>query len=324
MNVDKIKNSFFPNLLFLIGVVYLFFSGLTIEKAITLQNELLVNFMKGLSEKDVMFATLDSLGTLVAQAILPLLPFMILISFGFLSLFLLKEKMDLKIFIGMQYLFLIVLFVLTGLSLVMLFAYIGIVISSMLLIKMFEVEKSNFSTGSSVVSKNLRWINIFLAIGIFLMLYVNFSAYEEMITQENVRLVKNFIPEQDKIQEVQLELVNNTADSILYSMGEKCDQSVDRTECLIIYNAMAAEIEDYKQRVAEEISSGEGGGEELIEEYVTEAFPLLGQITKASPLLLAVTVFALLETLSVFVSMLFGIVYSGGIRFIGSKSRTGQ
>lgn len=323
MNVDQIKNSFIPNLLFLVAIAYLALSSLTITKAITLQNELLVNFMKGLSEKDVLFATLDSLGILFAQAILPLLPFMFLIGFGFLFVFLLREKIDLKIFIGIQYLFLIISFVLASFSIAILLAYIGIFISSLLLIKTFEVGKSNFSTGSSVASKGLRWVNIFLAIGLFLALYINFQSYQEIIDQENTKLIKNFIPEPDKIQKVQLEIINNTADSILQNMGQKCQQSANKTECLALYNAMVVEIEDYKQRVAEEMQSREGS-EKLIEEYVMKSFPVMGQITKASPLFLGVTVFALLEFLTTFVSIFFGIFYSIGRRFIGSKDHMGQ
>jgi len=315
MRFEEIRNSFAPNLFFLIAILYLAYSGLTISKAITLQNEVIASFMTSLSEKDVLFALLDSLKIIFYQAILPLLPFLFLAGFGFLVIFLLREKTNIKFLIGIQILFLLLAFVLTRLIAIV-FVYIGIFVASLFLIRLSEEKKTNFSTGNSIASKGLGWINIFLALGFFLSLYINFQAYQQIVVQENMNLVKGFIPDTEQLQEAQLEILNNTADNIKLTMANKCQEAVNQTGCMAFYEIFADEIESYKQQTAEQLKAQEGTTDELVEEYIQKSFPMMEQITKATPLFLAVTLFALLEILKPFVSIAFGFIYSAVKKFI--------
>jgi len=317
MRFEYIRNSFVPNIVFLVAVLYLIYSGLSIARAIALQNEVIISFMKSLSEKDILFAILASLKIIFVQAVLPLLPFLFLVSFGFLLLFVLKEKTNFKVFIGLQILFLTIALVLASFSIVIFFVFIGILISSVSLLKLFEPKKNNFSTGNSLTSKGLGWINIFIAIGLFLSMYVNFQAYQQTILQSNMELVKSFVPDVDQLQKLQIQLVNKTIDDIKLSITQKCQQNetLAREQCRAAYDAVLADIERYKQNATEQINA-QGISDEQLQVYIMKSFPIMEQTVKASPLFLALAFFALVEVLKPFISLAFGAVYSIVRRFI--------
>lgn len=317
MRFEDIRNSFVPNIVFLLAVLYLLYSGLSITRAIALQNDVIVSFMKSLSEKDILFAIFETLKIVFVQAALPLLPFLFLISFGFLLLFALKESMNSKVFIGLQILFLAIALAIANFSLVIFFVCIGILMASISLLRFFEPEKTNFSTGNSLTSKGLNWINILIATGLFLSMYANFQSYQQTLLQSNMDLIKSFVPDADQVQKLQIELVNKTIDDIKLSITQKCQQNetLAREQCKAAYDAVLADIENYKKNVTEQVSTQKVSDEQL-QVYIMKSFPIIEQTVKAAPLFLALAFFALLEVLKPFISIAFGAIYSIIRKFI--------
>jgi len=264
--------------------------------------------MKTLSEKDVMVAILASVQYAFTQVVVPLLPFLLLSSFGFFALFLFRKEIEFKFLLAAQVLFLILAAVLTNFSIAIIFAYIGILIASIFSFRTFETRKTNFSTASSVVSSNLRWLDAFLAIGLFLTLYINFQTYENFILESNANLIEGLVPSTGDIVAFQSQLANLTADGLEQSVTTQYYQfpEATRTQCSAVYDAMIVGLDNYKDLVAKQAASQNGGQIASL----TTSLPMVGQIIKIMPLTLAILLFSLLEFLRMFVSFGFGIGYS--------------
>lgn len=302
----KVK-SIAPSIVFFVAILYLTFSSLTISKAITSQTEIFSIFMKSLAEKDVLFALFESLGYIFFEIVLPLLPFLLLIALGFLMLFWLK--IETKFFLAAQFLFLLATFFLSSFSVVILLTYIGVLFASFILLKTFEPSKKKFLTGSSLTSKGLRFVNIFFAIGLFFGLYLNFQSYQGLIIESNANLIRVFVPDLSQLQKFQSEFVNKTADDLKESIQKQYDQvpSEIKNQCKPVYDSIIAGIEDYKIQVNERMQAQRI---EDVQEELIKSFPIIEQTINATPLFLAIALFALLEILRPFVSLLFGIIYS--------------
>ena len=317
MKTKSIKYCIVPCLLFLVAILSLAYSNLTISKAIEIQNEVFEIFINTISEKDVLFAVIDSLKYVFYEIILPLLLPLLLASLGFLTLFIFREKIELKIFLGIQTIFPVIGIILTNFSIIMILAYVGIFIASILLIKKFVPVKSNFSTADSLVSKGLHWINVFLAIGFFLTLYLNFQSYQGTILKSNIDLINMFTPEMTQIQTMESGIVNRTADGLEQSVTEEYQkvEPMARQQCVAVYDAVIVGIENFKEEAAEKIKSEEGMSEEQIQEFITSSFPIVDQFMKATPLFLAIMFFALLEFIKPFISAFLGAIYTIAYRF---------
>lgn len=294
----------------MLSVLYLHYSPLTISKAITSQTEVVSTFMNTLSEQDVLVAVVNSFQYIFVQLILPLFPFLLLLSFGFLILFLLRENIEFGVFSILQILFLFLTIFLTNFSIPMALTYIGILIASLVSFKTFEAKKTDFSTANSLVSSTIRWVNIFLVVGLFLALYLNFHSYEGLIIEKNMELISGFISTED-LQSVQSQLVNQTVDSLEQSITTQYQQIPQETreQCRALHDAMLVGLENYKGQIAEQVSKTEGQELETIESLVTSV-PIMNQFVKASPLILALVFLSLLEFLKPFVALGFAVAYS--------------
>lgn len=317
MKLGNSINSVIPNILFFVAVFYLVFSGLSITKGISIQNESTMLFMKTLSEKDILTTIVDVLELIIIKIVLPLLPFLLLISFGFLLVFVLKEKMDWRLFIGLQIAMVVLMAVFTGFSVMILFISIGLLATSISILRFFDSEKTKFSTGNSLAYRGLGWMNIFLAVGIFFAMYLNFALYQQTLTQSNMDLIKSFMPNQTQIQKLSLDMVNKTIDGIESGISQKCEQTDPqiRLQCQAAYSSVLADIENYRENITKQ--AGEQNiSDEQLNMYIVEEFPIFDQIIKAMPLFLALAFFAMLEILKPILALLLGGVNSAIGKFI--------
>ncbi|HKZ45461.1 MAG TPA: hypothetical protein VJ343_02035 [archaeon] len=317
MELENARNSIIPNILFFVAVFYLLFSGLSITKAISVQNETTILFMKTLSEKDILFTVIEVLKLIIVKIVLPLLPFLLLISFGFLLVFVLKEKIDSKLFIGLQIAMIALMAAFTGLSVIILFISIGILATSISILRFFDSEKSRFSTGTSLGYRALGWMNILFAVGLFFAMYLNFSLYEQSFTQANMDLLKSFMPDQDQLQKLSLDMVNRTIDGIQSGISQRCEQ-VDpliKAQCQAAYATVLADIESYRENITKQASE-QNISDEQLNIYIIKEFPIFEQIIKAMPLFLALAFFAMLEVLKPLIALLLGATHSAIGKFI--------
>jgi len=307
-----------PSIIFLLAVLYLHYSTLTISKAITTEAEVIAVFMKTLSEQDVLIALIKSFRYVLSQIILPMFPFLVLVSSGFFILFFFREKIEFKFFFAAQALFLVIVALLTNFSIAMLLTWVGILIASLFSFKTFEVRKTNFSTASSLVSSNLRWVNIFLAVGLFLALYTNFQSYESLMIRTNTNLITGFIPNMESLRSIQSQFVNQTVDGLKQSMETQYQQLPPEAkgQCGAVYDAMIVGLDNYKEQIAEQVAQqteGQEGAGQI--ESLVESLPVMGQFIKATPLILAIALLSLLEFVKLFVAFGFGVAYSLAKRF---------
>ncbi|MDI6798662.1 MAG: hypothetical protein QMD12_01530 [Candidatus Aenigmarchaeota archaeon] len=309
--MKKIIYSILPSILFFLSISYLMFSGLNAAKAIKVQNKVFLVFVRALAEKDVLLAISESLSYILTEAILPSLPFLFLLGSGFLAIFIFKNEINYLSLTLMQIPFLMLASLLAGFSLTVFLTYIGI-LSSIILLKTFEPRKTAFLTGSYLVSRHLRLVFIFLAIGLFLSLYLNFESYKQEVLSGTFDIIKLVIPDIGKLQQEQAKIfANQCAEGMKKSINQSYQTvpSPTKETCEPVYSSVIAGIDDYKQEAIKQIEN-KTVSEERVREYVIENFPILEQTTKATPLILAVLLYSFLEVLKLFAALVFGLAYS--------------
>ncbi len=294
-----------PPAMFLLAVLYLSFSSLTVSKAIGLENEFVLLFLDSIAAKDVFLALIDCFLLLLTEVLLPFLPFFLLLGFGSLLMLLLKDDINILFFLPLQIAFLALAYLL---SLTMMLTYLGILIGSLLLLKTFQPSKSAFATGSAFIAKHISLACIFLCIGLFFSLYLNFSSYEKPINDKNIELMQEIMPDTNSMQSLQSQLANQTADGIERSINDQYRTLQVAEVCEPLFGAIVAGLGNYKDEVARQTQNQTYVNEQL-NQYVTGSVPIFSQLVKATPLILAVALFSVLQLLQPFVSALFGLIY---------------
>jgi len=308
--MKKIIYSIVPSILFFLSIYYLLFSNLTAAKAIKVQNDVFLIFIKTLTEKDVLAAVTNSLSYVFTEAVLPSLLFLFLLSSSFFIIFLFKEKINYLYLVISQIPFLLLALYLSGFSLIIFLTYMGI-LSGVILLKIFEPGKATFSAGNSFISKHLRLVIIFLAVGLFLSLYFNFEKYKQAILSGAFNLIELVSPDIGKVQEEQTKnFVNQCAEGTKTAINQSYQTvpSPTKETCKPVYDSIITGIDSYKEEAIRQ-TENKTISEEKIQEFLMGNFPIIEQTTKATPLILAVLVYSFLEVLKFFVALIFGFVY---------------
>jgi len=308
-----------PNVLFFVGVISLFFSGLNFEKAIVLESHAFSKFLKDLEERDFFFALAEILKTIFYEAIIPLLPFLFLTTLGFSLILLLKKEIDFNTFMFIQAIFFSLAIFLKP-SLLLIFIYLGIIITSFSMRKL--EEKINFSSGFSLSQNSMKWLSIFVSIGFFLSLQLNLNNYYNLIYKSNMDFIKNMVPDVEnliKYQRIEASrFINETTEGIkngLSNAYSKLDQN-QRETCGFVYTSLVKAIDDYKIEANKKLYEKTESEEKRIEEYVEQIVPF-DQLIKITPLLLSLLLFTLLEIIRPFLSLIFGLIF-----FLIEKAKT--
>ncbi|RLI99144.1 MAG: hypothetical protein DRP00_00050 [Candidatus Aenigmatarchaeota archaeon] len=301
-----------PNVLIFFGILSLFYSGLTFEKAIRLESEIFSTFLKNLTEIDFFFAFFEALKAIFQEIIIPLLPFLLLTMLGF-SLAFLTRDIEFPVFMLFQAIFFAVLLFL-NLSLITIFIYLGIIAASLSL-KNFEKREINFSSGSSLIQSCMKWLAVFLSIGFFLSLQLNLQNYYKTIHQANMDFIKMFVPDINSFIRAQTsqasQFINETTEGIKNALSDaysKLDVQ-QREACGIMYTALVSAIDEYKTEANKKVYQEIEDADKKVEEYVEQIVPF-DQIVKITPLILSILLFTLLEILKPLLALLFGILFS--------------
>jgi len=313
-----------PSLLFFLGILMLAFSPLTMEKIIRLQGRAFNIFLSGI-QNNLIEAMISTLILILREFLVPLILFMLTISFGFLFLGIVnKEKFRLamnlpispSLFIMlMEFVFLLLAVVLSRFSYVMVMIAIGILVASLWTLH-FEY-KPGFRAGNNLTSSTLRIINMFFTVGIFLLLYLNFNVYRPIIHETNMEFIGNMMPNPEEIEEMQkqqmIEYVSTLSDGFKEGITQSYGQVQEpvKTQCKPIYDACISGIDSYKNTAIQEIQGQESNlTREEIERQVDGMFPIFNNMTEASPLFMALAGFFILEFLRPFVACFQGLVYA--------------
>ncbi len=309
MKVEQVLFSSLPAIFFLIGVLTLTFSSLTVSRIVTLQYDAVDIFLQELISNSIFSALVESLTYLWNNAIWYVVLFLVLIGCGLVTYTYFFKKLDFRIVIISQFLFLLVSIILSNFSLTILLIVLSLFGGVLWMYKTFEKGKNNFSTGYSVITSRLSLLNIILCVGIFLTIFLNLSTYEQQIGQANMDLISGFIPNATDIKDVQKAQIEQVSEGFKSSLTEQY-QSLPgdvQTQCGAMYDAMILGFDEYKNETYEEIDKQQLqiGGTEIV-----QAIPMFGLISKITPIFIVFSIYAILSVLNPLIGIFGGVVYS--------------
>ena len=309
MKSKTIMISSLPAIFFFIGIFFLVLSPLNLSKVIDMQNGVFVLFFQELNRSDMMNAILLTLGYLWVNVIWIILVFLILIGSGFIFYIFYLTKLDFRVVNVSQIIFVIIVFILTNFSVIMLLTSFSLLVGIFWMYKTFEPGKNNFSTGYSVITSRLGLMGILLTVGVFLTIFLNIQAYEEQISESNTELMMSFVPEIGDVKKAQKKEIEDIAEGFKYSLTEryKILSEDAKAQCKSMYDGLIQGLDNYKNRTFQKIDEQEI---QMNQEELLQFFPFFDVFTKMSPLLIAVSVYALLVVLIPLVGIFSGIVYS--------------
>jgi hypothetical protein len=298
-----------PAILFFLGIIFFAYSPLTTSKIISVQNEVFSIFFQALSDTDLLSALITTFEYFFINVLWIVLLFLVLISCGFLVYLYYIKKVDIRAIIVSQILMIILVLILTNFSITMFLTSISLFIGTMWMHKTFEPGEKIFSTGYSVIVSRIGMMSVFLVLGVLITLIVNMESYEEAMMQTNMDLIKNFMPDMTGAKEAQKNQIEQITEGFKYALSERYDILPEETknECSVLYEGLTESLDSYKDQTFQKIDEQELA---VSEEDIVEIFPLLGLIVKATPLIIAISAYALLSILTPVMGIFGGMVYS--------------
>lgn len=305
----RIKNFAVLFAVFFLSITTLAFSGLSVSKAISAQNDVMNLFVSS-AATDILSAIIASI-IYTLQMLLPLLPFLVFSAIGFFLILYLNA--DYKSLLAALVCVALLSFLVKP-SLAILLAALGF-LPSLLIKKTFEPRSTALKSVNAFVSSCLRWLNIFVVFGLFLAVYA-IPNYEKIAEQQMLQSMSTFMPDLGKLQQYQTEQAKEFVDQAYTGLrlagdAEYANLSLAlQTECSPAKDAIYSGIESYKNAIISQLGGGgtEIGAEQLTEQVI-KATPALSAVFKALPLLAAVSLFFLLELLKPFLVLLAGAAF---------------
>lgn len=307
--------------LFASAVLSLALSGLSVGGAVSMQNGLIAAFLKS-AQSSVVAAITDSAVFILQNAVLPLVPFLILSTLGFLSV--LWFEPDSKMLAA----------ALAGVSVVMLalaaalnrspaFFIISLGYFALLLPIEFEEKRTAFRTGQSFASYMLRFANIAAAVSIFAAILM-MPDFDKVAEQQMISSVTTLLPDMRQLQEAQ----NGVASTFIAQASSDVKNIVgtsyaampsgEQAQCSGFKDNINSGIDSYKSQILAQVQSGNSSiGTEQLAQQVFSKVGIFSAIAKSLPLISAISLFVLLEFLKPFLAIFGGAVYSLASRRFG-------
>ncbi len=286
--------------LFFSAVLVLIFSGLSLAKAISLQNDLSILFFQELQSKEIFAAIVSSL-LFTLQNTLPLLPFVVFSSLGFLSI--LYFKPDTK------YLVVVLTAVLISSILVKFSIALAIIclgfFPSALLLKNIEERKTAFKTASYFISSCIRWQNIFIAIAVFAGIFL-MPNFEAVAQQGMLSSISALLPQD--LQAAQTQAVTTLISQYTLSAKNIVDNEYFKAgspqQCEDFRSSVKSSLDSYKAQATAQIENATAQ-----QQLELPQFGFLSAFTKTVPLTSAIAILFLLELLKPILAVAFAAIY---------------
>ena len=298
-----------PAVLFLSGIVFFAHFSLTMSKVITVQNEVFILFFQELNKTDLLSAFITTFEYFFINVLWVVLILLVLVSCGFLVYLYHFKNVSFRIVFISQILMVVLGLILTNFSITMFLTSLSLFAGVMWMRKTFEPMKNDFSTGYSIITSRIGLMSVFFAVGLLLSLLVHVKSYEEAIVQTNMDLIKNFIPDMSSAKEAQKKQVEQLTEGFKYALSERYDYLPEetKTECKVLYVGLTESLDSYKQQMFQKIDE-----QEIVvsEEDILQMFPFFNLIIKATPIIIAISVYAVFAVLTPLMGILGGIVYS--------------
>ncbi|MDI6826801.1 MAG: hypothetical protein QMD36_06530 [Candidatus Aenigmarchaeota archaeon] len=279
------------------------------SRIVVMQNGIFITFYQELSKNGFLSALISTLDHVWTNMLWIVLLFLIFISLGFIFFILFYSRIDLRMLVVSQIVYMILVSMLTNFSSVLLMIALSLFIGVLWEKKNFEPAKDDFSTGYSVINARLWLMSVFLCIGIFLILYMNFPTYEQEILRSNKELMLSLLPGIKEVKEEQKKDIVELTEgfkSTLAGIYNSKNESL-RTQCKPLYEDMTQALDSYRDRTVQKIEEQELG---VSEEDLSKHFPFFNVISQITPLLIALSGFAFFTVLNPIIGVFGGILYS--------------
>ncbi len=309
MEFKTILISSLPAVLFFSGIIFFAYSSLTMSRVISVQNEVFVMFFQELENSDILSAIITVFEYFFANVLWVVLVFLVLMSCGFLIYLYFFQRVDFRAIIISQVVMIISVLIVTNFSIVMFLTSLSLLAGMMWMRKTFEPRKNTFSTGYSVITSRIGLLGVFFALGILVSLLFHMKTYEEAMLQTNMDLIKNFMPDMSEAKQTQKNQIEQITEGFKYALSERYDYMPEetKTECKILYDGLTESLDSYKEQSFQKIDEQEMA---ISEEEILQISPLFGLIVKATPIIIAISAYALFAVLTPVMGIFGGIVYS--------------
>lgn len=312
------KKTFLPPLLifalFFSATASLLFTGLSVNKAVSMQNDITAIFLKSI-QSSVVAAIFDSVVYVLQNAVLPLLPFVLFSTLGFLAvLFFRIETKKLALALAGVFASVLILAFVLGQNPALLIIPLGYF--ALLLPIEFEERKTAFRTGYAFVSYMLRFLGMAAAIAVFIAILM-MPDFDKAAEQQMISSVAAMLPDINQLQQAQADVASSFISKASFDVKNIVDNeysaltAAKQAECSQFKDSVKSEVDSYKSEILSQMQAGNASiGTEQLAQQVFSKIGIFSATAKATPLIAAISLFVLLEFLKPFFAMFGGAVYS--------------
>lgn len=316
MEIDK--KTFLPLVLifglFTLAVISLAFSGLSAGNAVSMQNGLIAVFLKS-AQSSIVVAIADSVFFILQNIILPLLPFLLLSALGFSAVLWFKpDTKKLAAALAASAASVLALSLVLNITPAILIISLGYF--ALLLPVEFEERKTSFKTGYAFVSYMFRYLNIAVAVAVFAAILA-MQDFDRSAEQQMISGISIMLPDIGQLQQAQ----NDVASSFITQASASVNNIVDneysllaagkQIECSQFKDNVKTGVDSYKSQLLSQLQAGNSSiGTEQLAQDVFSKVGVFSAIAKATPLIAALSLLALLELIKPLLALLGGAVYS--------------
>jgi len=312
------KKTFLPPLLifalFFSAVASLAFSGLSAGEAVSMQNGLIAVFLKS-AQTSIAAAMADSAIFVLQNIILPLLPFLLLSALGFSAVLRFKPgTKKLAAALAASAACALAMSLVLGVTPAILIISLGYF--ALLLPIEFEERKTGFMTGYAFVSYMFRYLNIAVAVAVFAAILM-VPDFDKAAERQMISGVGALLPDIGQLQQAQ----NDAASSFINEASASVNNIVEtnyaalpesnRSYCAGFKGSINSGVDSYKSQLLSQLQTGNASiGTEQLAQEVFSKVGVFSAIAKATPLIAALSLLALLELIKPLLALAGGAAYS--------------
>ncbi len=300
-------------LLFALAITSLAFSGLSVNRALSMENDVTGVFLKS-AQTSIAAAIFDSGVFILQNAVIPMLPFLVFSALGFFAILFFRVEAKKLAVASAAVLALTAAYVLAlAQSPALMIIPLGFIVPILPL--EFEERRSAFRTGYAFVSRMIHYLNIFLALAIFTAIFI-LPDFDKVAEEQMISSVGALLPDAGQLQQAQSGIASNFINQASASVKNIIDNeysslpSGKQTECSQFKDSVKIDVESYRTQLITQLQSGNSSiGTEQLAKDVFSKISLFSAIAKALPLIAALALFALLELIKPLFAAIGGIAY---------------
>ncbi len=287
------------------------FSGLSVEKAVFVQNEAAALFLNSL-RAGALDAIVSPAAFVIQNAALPLLPFLVLSVLSFAAAFLLKPGIKaLAASLAMLTAFALFMIFALGTSPALFIVTLGYF--ALLLPFKFDGHRTRFMSGYAFSSSMLRCLNLAAAAAIFAAVLM-FPNLEKVAERQMVSGAASFLPDESRMRNDFAGALASQASSAMKNIIDSEYSAIPpdkQAACSQFRDSLKSGADSYKASMLSQLRTGNSsaGAGQLAQEALSGT-GVFSMMAGALPFTAALSLLALLELLKPLLAALGGALYS--------------